>query len=277
MKNLIVGSAAWRSSYGISNSNLNLNDLKELFQFLEKNNILTIDTASSYGDAEDVIYKYSDKFKIHTKIKPFKQKREFIEELSKVNNAAVKVVYFHDEKILKRFSSLQIFDFVQEIRERGFYPGFSLYEKEEFVMAVNQYSDKAYYQVPLNIFDLVSAKGLSKKIEKRTIFRSLFLRGFIFLNESEIKFYLGNEYNEIKIRFEEFYEMKFEKDSFQKLTYSLIRYIDEKDLKFTIGLNSIKEIKEFIKNVGDAKIKRLDWEEKIRKSNTILPITQITI
>ena len=57
MKNLIVGSAAWRSSYGISNSNLNLNDLKELFQFLEKNNILTIDTASSYGDAEDVIYK----------------------------------------------------------------------------------------------------------------------------------------------------------------------------------------------------------------------------
>jgi hypothetical protein len=71
--------------------------------------------------------------------------------------------------------------------------------------------------------------------------------------------------------------MKFEKDSFQKLTYSLIRYIDEKDLKFTIGLNSIKEIKEFIKNVGDAKIKRLDWEEKIRKSNTILPITQITI
>ncbi len=166
---------------------------------------------------------------------------------------------------------------MQEIRERGFYPGFSLYEKEEFVMAVNQYSDKAYYQVPLNIFDLVSAKGLSKKIEKRTIFRSLFLRGFIFLNESEIKFYLGNEYNEIKKRFEEFYEMKFEKDSFQKLTYSLIRYIDEKDLKFTIGLNSIKEIKEFIKNVGDAKIKRLDWEEKIRKSNTILPITQITI
>ena len=163
MKNLIVGSAAWRTNYGISKSNLDLNDLKKLFQFLEKNNILMIDTASSYGDAEDVIYKYSDKFKIHTKIKPFNQKREFIEELSKIDNKAVKVVYFHDEKLLERFSSLQILNFVEEIKKRGFYPGFSLYEKDEFVMAVDQFSDQAYYQVPLNIFDLVLAKDLSKK------------------------------------------------------------------------------------------------------------------
>ena len=71
--------------------------------------------------------------------------------------------------------------------------------------------------------------------------------------------------------------MKFEKGSFQKLTFSLIRYIDEKDLKFTVGLNSVKEIKEFIKNVSDTKIKILDWDEKISSGNTILPISKITI
>lgn len=277
MENLIVGSAAWRSNYGISNSELSQKELNDIFNCLKNYEIKTIDTAESYGDTEKVLHEHDLSLNIHTKVSPFINQYEFETKLSELDDSSVEIVYFHDHKIFDTFSIDQIKEFVEKIISRGFKPGFSLYEVHDFMRALDHFHDKAYFQLPLHIFDLKFIKILNESIKEKVIFRSLLIRGLIFLRNTEIKNYLQKDYSYTKQKFEKAYQMKFEKASFTQLTYSLISLLNKKNIKFTIGLNSPNEIMSFIEEVKSANSKLIDWNAIIEESNTIIPIEKINI
>ena len=68
---ICIGSANFGMEYGLDKkSPLLKKDIKEIFEFLKKENTIYIDTAANYKNSEIIIGKYSTKkFKIITKIK----------------------------------------------------------------------------------------------------------------------------------------------------------------------------------------------------------------
>ena len=279
MKNLIVGSAGWRAPYGTDHSILEIDKIKELIKFIEKNKFRSIDTAPGYADSELLILKFVKELKISTKIKTFLDSNNFNNALEKINSKRINILYFHDPDLIKKFKISEISNFINKIIDKGYAPGFSFYDLESLKEIDTRLDFKAIYQVPLNIFDLKFLKFVSDSeiSRKKIIFRSLFSRGLIFLNQDQVKLIFGKDYEKTKKDFESFYKIPFEKKSMEILTYSLIKYITAKGHDLIVGLNSISEINYFIKNVADASENDFDWSSLVSCSKTINKIEDLNL
>ena len=55
MKRLIIGTANFDNDYGILNNKLSKKEIEKVLKFCFNNNIKTIDSAPTYGEAEKVI------------------------------------------------------------------------------------------------------------------------------------------------------------------------------------------------------------------------------
>lgn len=279
MKNLIVGSAGWRAPYGADHNILEIEKIKELIRFIEKNKFRSIDTAPGYADSELLILKFIKELKISTKINLFSDSSGFKNELKKINSKKINTLYFHDPDLIRKFKISEISSFISEIIDRDYSPGFSFYDLESLKIADTRLGFKAFYQVPLNIFDLKFLKFVSNSeiSRKKIIFRSLFSRGLVFLNQEQVKLVFGKDYEKTKKDFELFYKIPFENKSMEILTYSLIKYITKKGHDLIVGLNSISETNYFIRNVADASENDFDWSFLVRDSKTINKIEDLKL
>jgi len=71
MKNLIVGSAGWRSSYAGNQEILSRDKIKELVNFIEEKGYKSIDTAPAYGDSESIILELTKDLKLDSDLLNF--------------------------------------------------------------------------------------------------------------------------------------------------------------------------------------------------------------
>ena len=103
-----IGTAEFIKNYGILKKNIKINECKKIIKSFYKN-IDMLDTAPSYGNAEEFIGNYGNhKYKILTKINKIKSKKEkgqifeinnkIVKSLKKLNRSNINTLILHDEK-----------------------------------------------------------------------------------------------------------------------------------------------------------------------------------
>lgn len=208
---LVLGTVQFGLDYGINNPNGKPSREKSLamLDFAYKKGIRIFDTASAYGDAEEILGEFmksrglTDKIKIITKLKPnivdeaSGEPYDIILEnlslsLKRLNREYVDGYLFHtpayikDEKLVACLVKLKEQGLVKNI-------GVSIYEEEDALHAA-KLDLVDYIQVPYSIFDQRLNKTDFFKIAKennKTVFaRSAFLQGLFFIPEDKIPAHL---------------------------------------------------------------------------------------
>ena len=279
MKNIIVGTAGWRMPYGNSPTILSEDKIWSLIKFLKKNNINHLDTASSYADAEKIIFNLTDStFKIDTKIQTFSDKEEFKLLLDEKCDLNINTLYFHDPDIFKRFDSSSIKMFVSQINDCGYKAGFSLYDQSLFD-CIDFFNSKNTLQDPVHLLDLTFVKNVieMKCIPENTYLRSFFARGLFFMEDKYIKDVLGKNYNEVKRNFENQYNANFSSKNLLALTHSMIGYLLKQGYGCVLGMNSSSEVKNLLRKIKLSQFDDFKWESTIMNAKKIIDIQQINL
>ena len=198
LKNIIIGTANFNQTYGLSSSKVNLKNIKKIIDFSKKKNIKYYDTSGSYKNAEKILGKNLNKdFRVITKLPPIKLgmtnkkiKDWVIENVYKSKkNLGVKEIYailMHKPKTLLSKKGNLIYKTLHDLKKKKIIKkiGISEYDFKNVEKIIKRYKIDII-QVPFNVFDqrLIYADFLKyKKIEIHC--RSIFLQG-ILLKESK--------------------------------------------------------------------------------------------
>ena len=267
---ICIGSANFGMEYGLDKkSPLLKKDIKEIFEFLKKENTIYIDTAANYKNSEIIIGKYSTKkFKIITKIKKIPKgvkdlekwlKNEIYISCKKLRVNKIYGLLVHDtqdlknkkkaKKIYKTFDILKKSKIIEKI-------GLSIYNPNELDLYLKNYNFEIV-QAPLNIFDrrIINSGWLKKINEKGIEFfaRSIFLQGLLIKDINKIDKFFSP------------YKKKFEKFEIwtQKLNISKV----EACIRF---VNSYREVDKVIVGINN----RMHFFENykfLKKDKLIVP------
>ena len=267
---ICIGSANFGMEYGLNKkSPLLKKDIKEIFEFLKKENTIYIDTAANYKNSEIIIGKYSTKkFKIITKIKKIPKgvndlekwlKNEIYTSCKKLRVNKIYGLLVHDtqdlknkkkaKKIYKTFDILKKSKIIEKI-------GLSIYNPNELDLYLKNYNFEIV-QAPLNIFDrrIINSGWLKKINEKGIEFfaRSIFLQGLLIKDINKIDKFFSP------------YKKKFEK--FENWTQKLNISKVEACIRF---VNSYREVDKVIVGINN----RMHFFENykfLKKDKLIVP------
>ena len=196
---IILGTVQWGLNYGISNKNgiPSISELNEILSFAKRVGIKMLDTASSYGEAEQKIGDNAKgEFDIITKIGTSSMTCSIEEELKfSLKKLKLKSVYgclFHDvNNLLKKPS---IWNEMIELKDLGLIKkiGYSLYHPDELKKLLSLDFVPDLIQIPFNLVDRRFEPYLKelKKMKTEIHARSIFLQGLLLNFEmmSERKF-----------------------------------------------------------------------------------------
>ena len=199
---ICIGSANFGMEYGLDKkSPLLKKDIKEIFEFLKKENTIYIDTAANYKNSEIIIGKYSTKkFKIITKIKKIPKgvndlekwlKNEIYTSCKKLRVNKIYGLLVHDTQDLKNKKAKKIYKTFDILKKSKIIEkiGLSIYNPNELDLYLKNYNFEIV-QAPLNIFDrrIINSGWLKKINEKGIEFfaRSIFLQGLLIKDINKI-------------------------------------------------------------------------------------------
>ena len=267
---ICIGSANFGMEYGLNKkSPLLKKDIKEIFEFLKKENTIYIDTAANYKNSEIIIGKYSTKkFKIITKIKKIPKgvndlekwlKNEIYTSCKKLRVNKIYGLLVHDtqdlknkkkaKKIYKTFDILKKSKIIEKI-------GLSIYNPNELDLYLKNYNFEIV-QAPLNIFDrrIINSGWLKKINEKGIEFfaRSIFLQGLLIKDINKIDKFFSP------------YKKKFEK--FENWTQKLNISKVEACIRF---VNSYREVDKVIVGINN-KMHFFENYKFLKKDKLIVP------
>ena len=267
---ICIGSANFGMEYGLDKkSPLLKKDIKEIFEFLKKENTIYIDTAANYKNSEIIIGKYSTKkFKIITKIKKIPKgvkdlekwlKNEIYISCKKLRVNKIYGLLVHDtqdlknkkkaKKIYKTFDILKKSKIIEKI-------GLSIYNPNELDLYLKNYNFEIV-QAPLNIFDrrIINSGWLKKINEKGIEFfaRSIFLQGLLIKDINKIDKFFSP------------YKKKFEK--FENWTQKLNISKVEACIRF---VNSYREVDKVIVGINN-KMHFFENYKFLKKDKLIVP------
>lgn len=243
-------------NYGINNLNgkVSENEVLEILEYASANSITILDTASAYGNSEEIIGKFLGKnpnrFNVITKVK-LENGNSFEKALDKcLNNLKlnkVEYIMFHSFqdylKIKNEISSIN-----QKLKGIKYDKiGVSIYENEEIEIVSND-TNIDLIQVPFNLFDNDFQKGelLKKaKIRGKIIHaRSIFLQGLFYKNVIDLPRNLQKLSNDLQI----IHELAEENNlSISELSIKYVMaksYIDG----VLFGVDTLDQLKSNIKN-----------------------------
>ena len=175
-KKIILGTAQFGMNYGISNKSgkIKSSEIFKILNYLKKNNINSLDTASSYLSSEKEIGKYykktKKKFLITTKY-TFKDNKNIKSQFEKTLNSLGYIPNTILAHNYKDYLNPNFFKEINFIKKK--YPikniGVSLYNVAELKRILN-FKRPDIIQVPLNILDKrFLKKDLIKSLKKRKI------------------------------------------------------------------------------------------------------------
>lgn len=242
-KKIIIGCVQFGLKYGIANKNKIKNlELKKIFNFCKKNNILKFDTSLGYGNIDKKILEFfkKDKIKIYTKISKLNYNK-FLRVYSN-NTDKIECIYFHD---IKDFNDIKfrkkVLHFKKKFKIKSL--GLSIYEEKE-IKYINK--DINVLQIPINILNRNFEKlNKTKKLQNKEIeinARSIFQQGIFALNNNKIKKNL-KELDKPIIKIKEFST----KNNLTAIELSLI-YVNSLSFinHLIIGINSLNQLKKNI-------------------------------
>jgi aryl-alcohol dehydrogenase-like predicted oxidoreductase len=200
MNKLILGTVQMGLQYGINNSigKITLDESKKILSSAFLSGIDTLDTASGYGNAHNVIGKFHKdnfdcKFKVNTKLPHDISYEddiisECIEYIKVLNIDSIEVLMFHSFN--SYFNNRNCIGQLNELKFKGLikHIGVSVYTNDEIKYLIENEPFVSVIQLPFNLFDnnfirgelLIQAKSKNKIIHTR----SAFLQGLFFMNPS---------------------------------------------------------------------------------------------
>jgi aryl-alcohol dehydrogenase-like predicted oxidoreductase len=200
---LALGTVQFGLDYGISNNSGQVakEDVLEIINIASLYGITALDTASKYGNAEDILGNiHLNRFDIVTKFIPETKELTLEKQLiNSLNNLKISQVYgyiAHEPKYV--FEQKNVWDKLNKFKEQGKVKkiGFSFdYPDEYFIMKKKGFIPDLV-QLPYNYFDkrfLIIMERLKQKgCEIHT--RSPFLQGLFFLDSNN----LSTQFNSVK-------------------------------------------------------------------------------
>ena len=204
MKWLIIGTANFDNDYGILNNKLSKKEIEKVLKFCFNNNIKTIDSAPTYGEAEKVIgnflqnHNYNGVDLISKTPLVFKDD-EIFEKINKsidqtlnyMKLEKIHTLLIHNVSNFLEVNPRIFLESLLRLKSQGKVKkiGISIYEEKEFE-AVEKFFIPDVVQLPISIIDqrLLSNNFLrSLKKKKCEIHaRSIFFQGILFLDSDKI-------------------------------------------------------------------------------------------
>jgi len=251
---LALGTAQFGLDYGVTNHDgqVAIDEVKNILDYAKGKSIDTLDTASGYGNSEQVLGELGvNNYRIITKTIPLKNGvdgviKGFHQSLDSLNVGQVDGLLIHniDDTKDKRFGKL--FYKLNELKEEGVIKkiGFSTYTPEQVDFLLENF-DFDLIQVPFNVFDARLVEGGQlKALKKKNIeihARSVFLQGVLLSFDS-----LSDYFSTWDAQFEQYQEMVREKE-LSLLEYALNFALKTQELdKILVGVDSVKQLTDIV-------------------------------
>ena len=272
-----LGTVQFGCDYGISNKNgqVSENEVAKILDYSMSIGIDTLDTASLYGNSEEVLGKFNlENFKVVTKTikvdktldrnENFKRfKNAFYQSQKRLGDIELYGLMFHESTDLLGENGYELWDLINDFKEKGYVKkiGVSVYTPETLIKIIDKF-DIDIVQLPLNILDqrfVYLIKELkSKSIEIHT--RSTFLQGLLLMKDYEINPYF-EDIKHILINIPE-----------PKLAHALqfVNNINEVD-RVIVGTTCLNDLKEIVEAINK-NIEKIDYKRfKVTDERFILP------
>jgi aryl-alcohol dehydrogenase-like predicted oxidoreductase len=209
---LVLGTVQFGLDYGINNPNgkPSREESLAMLDLAYEKGIRIFDTASAYGDAEEILGDFmqsrnlTDKIQVITKLKPNiisesgEDSYDIILDnlktsLKRLNRKYVDGYLFHSPAYIK---DKILVNCLRRLKDEGLVKniGVSIYEEEDAIYAA-QLDEVDYIQIPYSILDQrlnrTNFFEIAKKNNKTVFARSAFLQGLFFMPEDKIPSYLS--------------------------------------------------------------------------------------
>ena len=259
MSKLALGTVQFGLDYGILNTTgqAPLEEVKKVLKLAKEHNIDTLDTASSYGNSEEVLGKIGvNDFKIVTKTISLQLGvdnvlQSFYQSLTDLNTTNVDGLLIHNiedakdkqfDILYKELDKLKKDKLINKI-------GFSTYTPDQVDFLLDNF-DFDLIQVPFNVFDTRLIEGnqlnLLNKKDVEIHARSVFLQG-ILLNFK----YLDSSFSKWTTQFEDYQKM-VKNSGLSLLEYALNFALNTQEIdKVLVGVNNEKQLREVFKSVKE--------------------------
>ena len=217
---IILGTAALGSDYGINNKGLPFSDLyaRKILDSAREMNITALDTSPQYGRAQEYIgnyHKENYQYEVFSKLpmgledKPDLALECVAKSLEDMRISKLSGLYFHSAKNLLNVSHDAAMNTINDIAISGLVEsiGVSIYDSDELDQIISRFPKIDVIQVPENIMDqrLMMSTTIRKArfAGKRFFVRSVFLQGMLLMKPTEC-FSQGQDVNRGLRELEEF-------------------------------------------------------------------------
>jgi aryl-alcohol dehydrogenase-like predicted oxidoreductase len=251
---LALGTVQFGLDYGVTNHDgqVAIDEVKNILDYAKDKGIDTLDTASGYGNSEQVLGEVGvNNYRIITKTTPLKNGvdgviKGFHQSLDSLNIGQVDGLLIHniDDTKDKRFGEL--FYKLNELKEEGVIKkiGFSTYTPEQVDFLLENF-DFDLIQVPFNVFDTRLVEGGQlKALKKKNIeihARSVFLQGVLLSFDS-----LSDYFSTWDTQFEQYQGLVREKE-LSLLEYALNFALNTQELdKILVGVDSVNQLTDIV-------------------------------
>ena len=251
---LALGTVQFGLDYGVTNHDgqVAIDEVKNILDYAKGKSIDTLDTASGYGNSEQVLGELGvNNYRIITKTIPLKNGvdgviKGFHQSLDNLNIGQVDGLLIHniDDVKDKRFGDL--FHKLNELKEEGLINkiGFSTYTPDQVDFLLENF-DFDLIQVPFNVFDTrLIEGGQLQALKKKNIeihARSIFLQGVLLDFDN-----LSSYFSKWKKQFDK-YQSTVEKSGLSLLEYALNFTLNVQEIdKILVGVNSTDQLKEIV-------------------------------
>jgi len=254
MNKLALGTVQFGLDYGITNSTgkVQIREVTSILEYAKEKNINVLDTASGYGNSEEVLGKIGiNHFQIVTKTTSInngidKVIESFYQSLKNLNQQKIDGLLIHNTEEVKNEQFDVLFQELTGLKQQGLIDkiGFSIYTPEQIDFLLENF-DFDLIQVPFNVFDTRLLQGgqlqrlKNKGIEIHA--RSVFLQG-ILLDFNDLPSYFLTWENQFNV-----YQEIVKKSGLSKLEYALNFVLNIKELdKILVGVYNVEQLQEII-------------------------------
>ena len=263
-KKLILGTAQFGQNYGITNAigKVPEAEIKSIFRNARLNQIHTLDTASSYGNSEQVLGNIGvSDFDVITKLPSIDSSTSDIYEnyenailssLKDLKTSHIETVLLHRPEELLGFYGDAIYNALRKLKDRGLVNriGISIYSPK----LLDDIYPKYFFdviQVPLNVFDrrIISSGWLIRLSEMgiSVIARSVFLQGILLSQVNDLPAY----FSQWRPHFKQWIEF-YQENGLSALEASLQFIVQVPELdKIIVGVESEQQLTEIVRVINN--------------------------
>ena len=254
LNKLALGTVQFGLDYGVTNlsGQVAIGEVKNILDYAKEKSIDTLDTASGYGNSEQVLGEVGvNNYRIITKTTPLKNGidgviKGFYQSLDSLNIGQVDGLLIHNIDDTKDKGFGKLFHKLNELKEEGVIKkiGFSTYTPEQVDFLLENF-DFDLIQVPFNVFDTrLIEGGQLQALKKKNIeihVRSIFLQGVLLDFDN-----LSSYFSRWKKQFDK-YQGTVEKSGLSLLEYALNFTLNVQEIdKILVGVNSTDQLKEIV-------------------------------